>query len=99
MATATENALARFEEKVGSLESYVAEKLGYDPEDIEGYFSAEQVDALALTISNIENDAGFVIGDQTGIGKGRVVAGLFATRWTQARRLSSSQRNRLSMAT
>jgi hypothetical protein len=76
MATATENALARLEQKVGSLDDYVAEKLGYDPKDIEGYFSAEQVDALAMAIDNIEKGAGYIIGDQTGLGKGRVVAGI-----------------------
>jgi hypothetical protein len=39
-------------------------------------FKAEQVDALALAIDNIEKGAGFIIGDQTGIGKGRVNAGV-----------------------
>jgi hypothetical protein len=39
-------------------------------------FSAEQIDALAMAITNVDNNAGFIIGDQTGVGKGRVVAGM-----------------------
>ena len=44
--------------------------------ELSKYFSAEQVEALALAIDNVERGAGFIIGDQTGIGKGRVVAGM-----------------------
>jgi hypothetical protein len=42
-------------------------------------FAAEQIDAIALAIDNINRDKGFIIGDQTGIGKGRVNAGIL--RW------------------
>ena len=41
-----------------------------------GYFSGEQVDAIALAIDNIDKGSGFIIGDQTGVGKGRVVAAM-----------------------
>ena len=76
MQAATTAALNRLQARVGSVDHYVADKLGYDPADISRYFSAEQVDALALAIDNMERGAGFIIGDQTGIGKGRVVAGV-----------------------
>lgn len=59
----------------GNIDTYVASELGYKAEELGKYFSAEQVDALALAIDNIAKGAGFIIGDQTGIGKGRVVAG------------------------
>jgi len=40
-------------------------------------FSAEQVDAIAVAIYNIEQKGqGCIIGDQTGIGKGRIAAGM-----------------------
>ena len=40
-------------------------------------FSAEQVDAIAMAIYNIEEkNQGCIIGDMTGIGKGRIAAGL-----------------------
>jgi len=76
MSGAVKAALANFEERHGSPDKYVAEKLGYKPEEIEKYFSAEQVDALSLAVDNIEQGKGFVIGDQTGIGKGRINAGI-----------------------
>jgi hypothetical protein len=45
-------------------------------EGTQGAFSAEQVDAAALAIDNIENGKGFIIGDQTGVGKGRINAAM-----------------------
>jgi hypothetical protein len=75
--------------RVNGVDEYVAEKLGYIvgnctiEEKREGLkclcdsFSAEQVDALAVAIYNIESKGqGCIIGDQTGIGKGRIAAGM-----------------------
>ncbi len=77
MQVAIGQALDRLEDRVGAVDAYVADRLQYgSAEELHGYFSAEQVDALALAINNFENGNGFIIGDQTGIGKGRVVAGL-----------------------
>ena len=42
----------------------------------DGYFSAEQVDALAMAIKNVSQGKGFINGDQTGVGKGRFVAAM-----------------------
>jgi hypothetical protein len=75
MRHATEEALAKIAKKQ-PLEEYVASKLGMSPNEIGAYFAAEQVDALALAIRNIEKGSGFIIGDQTGIGKGRVNAAI-----------------------
>jgi len=76
MAESIENSLAKIESSVGDLDNYVAESLEMDPETVRVLFSAEQVDALALAISNAEAGKGFIIGDQTGVGKGRVVAAM-----------------------
>lgn len=76
MQTAIGTALDQLQSRVGAVDTFVADRLGYPPADIPGTFSAEQVDALALAIDNMERGAGFIIGDQTGIGKGRVVAGV-----------------------
>lgn len=86
MRNATEVALERLEQKVGNLEQYVGTKLGYKNDEQGPYFirngmkerpfAAEQIDALALAIDNMERGAALVIGDQTGIGKGRVNAGI-----------------------
>lgn len=68
-------ALQKLERSVGSLDEYVAKRLNYGScERLHQYFNAEQVDAIALAISNLERGRGFIIGDQTGVGKGRVVA-------------------------
>ncbi len=77
MATATENALRRLNTSVGDVDAFVAEKLNYESIDLLWtHFAAEQIDAIALAIVNIERGKGFIIGDQTGIGKGRFNAGI-----------------------
>lgn len=68
--------LQKISDEVGSIDDYVAESLAMDVEDVKSNFSAEQIDALALAIRNAEAGKGFIIGDQTGIGKGRVVAAM-----------------------
>lgn len=79
MATSVSAALKSLKERVGDLDDYVARELDYPPRELGRYFAAEQIDALALAIDNIANNKGFIIGDQTGIGKGRVNAGVM--RW------------------
>ncbi len=86
MQTATRTALDRLQERVGAVDTYVADKLGYDPKKLGGALAAEQIDAVALAIDNMERGAGFIIGDQTGIGKGRVVAAVIRYAIRQGRR-------------
>ena len=77
MASAAQQALDRFEQGHGSIDAYLATRLGYgSTEELHQYFSAEQVDAAALAIGNLERGAGFITGDQTGIGKGRICASI-----------------------
>lgn len=84
-----QKALAEIDRKVRGVDQYVAEKLGYVKENCtneewkEGMqclckaFAAEQVDALAMAIYNIEEKGqGLICADMTGIGKGRVAAGI-----------------------
>lgn len=73
------DSLAALSKRVGDIDDYVANELGYKKAELEDYFGAEQVDALALAIDNINRGKGFIIGDQTGIGKGRVNAAII--RW------------------
>jgi hypothetical protein len=79
MREAVAQALAALRERVGPIDAYVARELGYEPAVLGNYFGAEQVDALGLALDSMSRGAGFIIGDQTGIGKGRVVAGVI--RW------------------
>ena len=76
MAQSIHDSLNKLQDEVGDLDQYVSNALGMEPEDLNSHFSAEQVDALALGIKNAEEGKGFIIGDQTGIGKGRVVAAM-----------------------
>ena len=73
---ATNESLDRLESVKGPIDDYVAKALGREKEELGKYFSAEQIDAIGLGISNIQKGEGFIIGDQTGIGKGRVVAAM-----------------------
>jgi len=69
-------ALNQLAHKVGEIDAWVADSLGYPREDLVKYFGAEQVDAIALAIDNVNQGAALVLGDQTGIGKGRVAAAM-----------------------
>ena len=70
-------ALKRLTEMVGDIDTFVQDKLGYkNHSDLYKAFSAEQIDALGLGIYNSENSKSLIIGDQTGVGKGRVAAGM-----------------------
>lgn len=70
-------ALARLVEEIGmDVDQYVADKLQLTVDEMELAFSAEQVDAVALAIKRSEENRGFINGDQTGQGKGRVLAAL-----------------------
>src|SRR5215472_9325580 len=82
MQTAITNALESLQTKVGDVDDYVADKLKMKKADVvgtadkPGRFSAEQIDAIAMALGNLDKDAGFILGDQTGVGKGRVVAAM-----------------------
>lgn len=76
MSGATYAALNALETRVGPVDEFVARKLQYPLQDLGGYFSPEQVDALALGINALDQGRGIINADQTGVGKGRYVAGL-----------------------
>ncbi|MDP1800838.1 MAG: strawberry notch C-terminal domain-containing protein [Bacteroidota bacterium] len=62
----------------GSIDEFVRQRLAYaNKMELCKSLSAEQTDAVALAIYNIEaREQGMIIGDQTGIGKGRVAAAM-----------------------
>lgn len=76
MRDSIQQSLQKVEDQMGNIDEYVADNLNMDIETLREDFSAEQIDALALAIRNAEAGKGFIIGDQTGIGKGRVVAAM-----------------------
>jgi len=78
LAEATANALKAVEEAHGPIDEFVREELGFSKEEFydKGPLSGEQVDALGLALHQFKQGRGFILADQTGIGKGRVVAGI-----------------------
>ena len=72
-------ARANFEDH-GGADAAVAAALGESLESLPEVLSAEQIDAVALQLTAQERDRGFLLGDQTGVGKGRSLAA-FAKAW------------------
>lgn len=61
-------------------DDWVAEEIGFDSkENLWENFSSEQIDSIGLVIYNFENNKNFIIADETGIGKGRILSGI--CRW------------------
>lgn len=78
LATPIGNALDRVERANGDIDTFVANELGWSIEELGNALAAEQVDAVALALYQAQLGKGFILGDNTGIGKGRVVATLAA---------------------
>lgn len=79
MAFELHEAVKRIEKAVGGdIDNYVRHRLGYPTKALLcNSLAAEQIDAVGMALYNIEaKGQGCIIGDQTGIGKGRVAAAL-----------------------
>ena len=79
MAFETRQAILSIKAEVGGdIDNFVRHRLKYGTKaDLCKVLSAEQIDAVAMAIYNIEaRGQGMIIGDQTGIGKGRVAAAM-----------------------
>ncbi|CAM3858185.1 strawberry notch C-terminal domain-containing protein [Vreelandella rituensis] len=76
LAVAVSQALDNVQLQHGEIDSFVADELGWTLEELEERLAAEQVDAMALSIYQAKMGKGFILGDNTGIGKGRVVAAM-----------------------
>lgn len=75
MAFEVQKALNRIVKEKGNIDTYVRNALKYiSTATLWKAFSAEQVDAIALYLQQFERGQGIIIGDQTGIGKGRQAA-------------------------
>ena len=84
MALATRKALDRVEAQYQcTVDAFVARELQRDPDGLGEHFSPEQIDALALALHALKSGRGFIEADETGIGKGRVLAGLAQWAWQQ----------------
>ena len=64
-------------EKLGDADQSLVDELGYnDKDDLYSHLAAEQVDSVALALQQAKKGNAFIIGDMTGIGKGRQAASL-----------------------
>lgn len=76
LATPSRMALSDVVSEFGEVDEFVAGELGWTTAEMADYLSPEQVDAVALAIHAIHKGRGFLEADQTGLGKGRVMAAL-----------------------
>lgn len=62
---------------IGDVDQYLVDELGYSSkEELYSYLAAEQIDSVALAIHQMNKGNAFIIGDMTGVGKGRQGAAL-----------------------
>ena len=81
IAQAIQRSMTRFASEHGDIDAFVSDELQMTPKEIRDRFSGEQVDALGMAITQAKRGRGFIIGDQTGVGKGRFVAAMM--RWAK----------------
>lgn len=84
MVEAMDRVLSQIEEENGSIDEFVRKELGYDTiDEAHQALAAEQMDSVAMAIYQMKKGQALIIGDQTGVGKGRQMAALI--RWAVKR--------------
>jgi hypothetical protein len=73
---ALQSALAEIKANRGPIDQYVADSLDMSVADLQKAMAAEQIDGVAMAIYQMETGGALIIGDETGIGKGRQAASL-----------------------
>jgi len=80
MVEAMDRVLSQIEEKHGNIDEFIRSELGYSTiEEAHNALAAEQMDSVAMAIYQMKQGQALIIGDQTGVGKGRQMAALI--RW------------------
>lgn len=64
-------------------DDWVAELLGISKDLLWECYSSEQIDSIGICIFNFEKGRNFFIGDETGIGKGRILSGISRWAWSK----------------
>lgn len=65
----------------------IAKALDLNKETLWQNFSAEQIDSMGLVMHNFQKDQAFIIADETGIGKGRILGGICRWAFSQGLRV------------
>lgn len=71
LVDAMEFALDNFEAEFGDIDKFVADQLGRKIDDLKTRYSGEQVEAIGFAIAAAKRNGALILGDQTGVGKGR----------------------------
>lgn len=74
IGSGTHEYLDALKARVGPLTEFVAGKIGTTATALKSVMASDQIDGVAAAIDQIENGSALVIGDETGIGKGRQAA-------------------------
>ena len=83
LANETVSTLSQYAEE-GGLTDFVKQKLGYSSKiKVCKSFSSEQIDAVVMAIKSFEKGNALILGDMTGIGKGRVCAAIMRYAYMQ----------------
>lgn len=84
MVEAMDKVLSQIEAQHGSIDEFIRTELGYDTvAEAHQALAAEQMDSVAMAIYQMKQGQALIIGDQTGVGKGRQMAALI--RWAVKR--------------
>lgn len=87
-----------FSDNLQSFDDWVASELkmgssgdGSNPEEPRDHlwrvFSSEQIDSIGLALWALRHGRNFIIGDETGIGKGRILCGVARYFWVRGKRV------------
>lgn len=87
LAAPTAKALARVVDEVGDIDAFTADRLGWSVARMAEVLSPEQVDAVALALHAADRKRGLIVADQTGLGKGRVMAAIIRASILSGRRV------------
>lgn len=80
LSIAQKKAIKTIPKKITNIwDDWVCEQLQLTKEELFSFFSSEQIDSIGICIYNFQNKSNFIIGDETGIGKGRILSGI--SRW------------------
>jgi hypothetical protein len=76
LASPTRRAMLNITRDTPLIDPWLQDKLGMDAGELKQSLSAEQADAVAVALNRLQSGLGFMEADQTGIGKGRVLAAI-----------------------
>lgn len=77
LSQAITDSLNKVQSEIGSFDDFLLDRLKYkSKEDLHSALAAHQIDAVVMAIYQIERGKALIIGDQTGVGKGRQAAAI-----------------------